>query len=245
MIGGRPLSLPGRRAKMLPIPSIATPQPASLHQRMKRSRASPSSLERASRRTPPFSVAPILARSIRDFHNRCESIDISAIPEHLVRTALCDCEERRKMRKVSLLQRAGHRFALVRRPRGIVGMGCPASVTLDCSTRPWIDSPDCEFLQGDAIHHRADVNAQVAAYALLVDDLEMTLAVLLVADGLMRRVLAGDIAAAALDAQILVDVRLDRIVQVQVFPVDEVGHGLASEVGECLVSLLVHPVVQA
>ena len=61
----------------------------------------------------------------------------------------------------------------------------------------------------------------------------------------MRRIFTGDVAAAALDAQILVDVRLDRIVQVQVFPVDEVRHGFPDEVGECAVSLLVHPVVQA
>src|SRR5882724_12243763 len=193
MIGGRPLSLPGRRGKMLPMPSIATLQPASLHQRMKRSRASPSRRERASRRTPPFSVAPILARSIRDFHSRCGSIDISAIPDHLVRTALCDCEERRKMRKVSLLRQTGRRIALVGRPGGIVGMGAPASVSLDRPPRARVDRPDREFFQGDAILHRADVHAQVAAHALLVDNLEMTPAVLLVADGLMRRVFTGDV----------------------------------------------------
>src|ERR1041384_537982 len=65
MTGGRSGFLPGRRAKMLPIQSTATVQPASSHQRMKSRRAWPSRSLAASRQTPPFSVAPIRASSIR------------------------------------------------------------------------------------------------------------------------------------------------------------------------------------
>src|SRR4051812_8414242 len=55
---------------MLPIRSTETVQPASSHQRMKRRRASPSRSLAASRHTPPFSVAPIWASSIRLAHSR-------------------------------------------------------------------------------------------------------------------------------------------------------------------------------
>src|SRR5207302_3281148 len=68
--GGRSGSRPGRRAKMLPILSTATVQPASSHQRIKRRRASPSRSLAASRQTPPFAVAPIRASSIRLAHSR-------------------------------------------------------------------------------------------------------------------------------------------------------------------------------
>ena len=51
--------------------STLTVQPASLHQRMNRSRAWPSSSVSASRRTPPLSVAPIFASSISESHRRC------------------------------------------------------------------------------------------------------------------------------------------------------------------------------
>jgi len=52
-------------------------------------------------------------------------------------------------------------------------------------------------------------------------------------------------AAAALDAGLLVDLRLRRVVQVQVLPVGDVGHGAAPEVGEAPVALVLHPELQA
>ena len=61
---------PGRRAKMLPMRSILTVQPAASHQRMKTRRASASRSLAASRHTPPFAVAPIRASSIRLAHSR-------------------------------------------------------------------------------------------------------------------------------------------------------------------------------
>ena len=61
---------PARRVKMLPIWSIVTVQPASLHQPTNRSRPCPSRSVSARRQTPPFGVAPILAISIRLAHRR-------------------------------------------------------------------------------------------------------------------------------------------------------------------------------
>ena len=73
MTGGRDSSRPGRRAKMLPILSIRTVQPASSHQRTNRSRAALSTSVSASRQTPPLSVAPIFAISMRLAHRRSPS----------------------------------------------------------------------------------------------------------------------------------------------------------------------------
>ena len=64
-------------------------------------------------------------------------------------------------------------------------------------------------LHGDAVLHRADMHAQVAADAFLLDHLEVPPAFdLMRRDRLVRRVLAGDVAQAALDADILIDLRL-------------------------------------
>ena len=51
-------------------------------------------------------------------------------------------------------------------------------------------------------------------------------------DRLVRGVLADDVAAAALDAEVLVDARLGDVVEVEVLPVGDVGHGAADEVVE-------------
>ena len=70
MTGARSGLRPGRRAKMLPIRSTVTVQPAASHQPIKRRRAAPSRSLAASRHTPPFSVAPIRASSITLPHSR-------------------------------------------------------------------------------------------------------------------------------------------------------------------------------
>ena len=49
-------------------------------------------------------------------------------------------------------------------------------------------------------------------------------------DRLVRRVLADDVAAAALDAEVLMDVGLGDVVEVQVLPVGDRGDGAAAEV---------------
>src|SRR6516225_3365803 len=76
MTGGRDSSLPGRRAKMLPILSTVMRQPAASPHCRNRSRAWRSRSVSARRQTPPFSVAPILASSIRLCHSRSLSMRI-------------------------------------------------------------------------------------------------------------------------------------------------------------------------
>ena len=70
-------------------------------------------------------------------------------------------------------------------------------------------------LHGDAVLDRADIDAEIAADALVVHHLEVALAVDLLGDRLVRGVLAGDVAAAALDAELLVDARLGDVVEVE------------------------------
>src|SRR4051812_30218801 len=98
----------------------------------------------------------------------------------------------------------------------------PARIPLYCFSRAWVRLSDGELLQRDAVLDGTDVHAEVAADALFVDDFKMTPAVLFVADGLMRGVFARDIAATTLNAQFLVDVRLDGVVEIQMLPVDEI-----------------------
>jgi len=94
-----------------------------------------------------------------------------------------------------------------------------------------IDRPDRQRLQRDALVHRAHIHAEVAAHAFLIDHLEIALAVALFADRLVRGVFTRDVAATALDAERLIDVRLDGVVEIQMFPVDEFRYGLADEIG--------------
>ena len=94
MTGGRSGLRPGRRAKMLPIRSTVTVQPASSHQPMKSRRASPSRSLAASRHTPPFAVAPIRANSIRLAHSRSPftvrlRISYSLVRQHRHARPLC------------------------------------------------------------------------------------------------------------------------------------------------------------
>ncbi len=63
--GGASASVPGRRAKILPMASIRGAKPASRHQETKRSRAFLSRAVKAKRLEPPPGVAPISAISIR------------------------------------------------------------------------------------------------------------------------------------------------------------------------------------
>ena len=64
-----PRVLPGLRAKILPIGSTRTVQPASSHQRTNRSSDSRSRSVSARRQTPPVSVAPIRAMISRLFQS--------------------------------------------------------------------------------------------------------------------------------------------------------------------------------
>ena len=129
-----------------------------------------------------------------------------------------------------------HRAGVVRmgRPVGVVGLD-PAPGAADRARR--------QPLHRDAVLHRADVDAEVARHAFRVVHLEMRLAVFS-EDRLMGRVLAGGIAAPALDAGVLVDLRLGDVVEVQVLPVRDIRHRAARKSSIRGVSLLVHPVGQ-
>ena len=78
-----------------------------------------------------------------------------------------------------------------------------------------------QVLHGDAVLDRADIDAEIAADAFGVDHLEMAAAVLRRGDRLMRGVLADDVAAAAFDAEVLVDARLGDVVEVEILPVGD------------------------
>src|SRR5688572_15368387 len=82
---------------------------------------------------------------------------------------------------------------------------------------------------GDAAFHRTDADAQVAAHTLGVDHLEVPRAVYRGRDGLVRGVFAGDVAAPALDAQVLVDPGLVHVIEIQVLPIGDAGHRLAHQ----------------
>src|SRR3954449_1206305 len=82
--GAAPASFPARSANMLPMASTRSARPASRHQSAKRSRPSRSAGVSVTRRTPPFGVAPIFARSMSEDQSRWASmlgLDIAPILE--------------------------------------------------------------------------------------------------------------------------------------------------------------------
>lgn len=105
----------------------------------------------------------------------------------------------------------------------------PGAVAADRQSGALVDRAGLERFHRDALVDRTDDGAQIAADAFLFHHLEMTLAVLLLHDRLMRGILAGDMAATALDAQILVDLRLDRVVEIEMLPVGQLGHRRARQ----------------
>src|SRR5690606_24504675 len=79
--GGRSSRRPGRRMNMLPMASTRTAQPSSRAQDTTRSRPWRSRSVSASRHTPPLSVAPMRASSIRESHRRRPSMRSAAVAE--------------------------------------------------------------------------------------------------------------------------------------------------------------------
>ena len=102
---------------------------------------------------------------------------------------------------------------------------------------PFVDGSCCERLHGDAVLNRADIDAKIAADAFFLDHFEMPPTIQHGGDRLMRRVLAGNMAASALDARILVDLRLGNIVEIEILPVGHIGDRAPDHVIECLVTL--------
>src|SRR5690606_16216338 len=94
--------------------------------------------------------------------------------------------------KTGLFRRLRHRVVRMRRPVGVVA---------DRPAGPGIDLALGEGAHGDAVLDRADVDAEVAGNALGIVHLED--AALLHPDRLVAGVLAGGVATAALDAEVL------------------------------------------
>jgi hypothetical protein len=72
-----------------------------------------------------------------------------------------------------------------------------------------------KLLHANAVVDGTYTDAQVAADAFLVNDLEFSLAVDGISDGLVCRILADDMAATALDAQVLIDNSFFDVVEVR------------------------------
>ncbi len=75
--------------------------------------------------------------------------------------------------------------------------------------------------QSDAVLDRADQRAQIAADAFGLVDHELPLAVDASEDRLMRSVLADDVAAAALNAELLIDLGLRYVIEIEILPVSD------------------------
>ena len=69
---------------------------------------------------------------------------------------------------------------------------------------------------------------------------ELSLAVELREDRLVRSVLADDVAAAAFDAEVLMDLGLRHVVEIEMLPVGDRGDRAAAEILDRRVALAVH-----
>src|SRR5712692_3803213 len=98
-----------------------------------------------------------------------------------------------------------------------------------------------DLLHDDASLDRANQGAEVAPDALLLDDarhvdalaVDIGLAVAgfrVRRDALVRAVLTGDVAELASDAEVGANLRDDLVVEVEIAPVHDVGHGAPAEV---------------
>ncbi len=208
-IGGRLSSLPGRRAKILPISSMVTVQPTSSQAAMNQRRTSASRSVSVSRLMPPLAWPPILAVSMIVPQSRTGSMPRLGAAGGRLMPRLSSCRDQsRPERVVRMLLPGGEGQAGFRR------------------------------VHGDAAIHRADMGAQVAADAFRVDHLIAARAIdAQRGDRLVGGVLAGDVAQAAFDAEILVDPRQRFEVEVEVVPMDVVGHGAAVEILDAAHSL--------
>ena len=61
------------------------------------------------------------------------------------------------------------------------------------------------LFHGDAVFNRAYIDAQVAADTFLIDHFKTALSINQIGDRLVRGVLAGNVAAPAFDAAVLID----------------------------------------
>src|ERR1035438_3297660 len=127
-----------------------------------------------------------------------------------------------------------------------------------------------DFGHGDAVLHRADEPAEIAADAFHFVDAGDARGGRGAADGaqgfgfgdrghgdggrpggfievdaLVRAVPAGDVAEIAADAGLAIDAGDDAVVQVEVLPLGDFGHGQAAEIFDGVEAFLVHPIGEA
>src|SRR3990167_2744590 len=115
-------------------------------------------------------------------------------------------------------------------PHGVVGVGGPVGVhRAHRFAGALVHFAHGHITHGDGVGHGAHGYAQVAAHAFVFLHLKVALAVFHEGDGLVAGVFAGNVAAAALDAAVLVDDGLAHMVEVQVAPVAHGRHGLAHD----------------
>ena len=98
----------------------------------------------------------------------------------------------------------------------------------------------------DALLHRAHRSAQITPNARFLDDLHDGPAIIArqAPDRLMRAVFTRGPAQLALDAFVLIDVREQVVIQVEVFPLRDARERPAADVRERAVAAVVHPVRQ-
>ena len=96
------------------------------------------------------------------------------------------------------------------------------------------------FCGKDAVFDRADVQAQVATDATVVD--RRGAGVFIPVDGLMASVKARDNTSAAADAFRLVDAGNDHEVAVEIVSWHDIGQGLADEVSQFVDAFFFHEV---
>ena len=112
-----------------------------------------------------------------------------------------------------------------------------------------------DFFHRDAVLHRADQRAQIAAHAFFFDDARHVHAEavgiflccrrLVRLDALVRAVLAGDVAELAADAEFGIDLRDDFVIQIEVAPIPHVRHGAAAEILDGAEAMIVHVLREA
>lgn len=101
-----------------------------------------------------------------------------------------------------------------------------------------------QLFHGYATINRANADTQVTANAFRVDDLEAARAIDKIGDGLMRRVFTDNVAASALNAEVLVDDSLLDMVEIEMLPVSDARDSFANELLQADV-LVIKKVAQA
>ena len=102
------------------------------------------------------------------------------------------------------------------------------------------------FFHGNAIIYRANELAEIATYTFFINNgISVIWISLFNFDGLMRCILAGNIAKTAVDTFVLVYFGNMMIVDVEVFPMSDAVDRFADKIIKGVESFFIHPVVEA